>query len=52
LAFKENVKRGRCISIPAGTKLNIEGKDVTTRKMVLGGMPMHDEREPQDDWKD
>ena len=52
LAFKENVTRGRCVSIPAGTKLNIKGKDVTTRKMVLGGMPMYDEREPRDDWKD
>ena len=52
LAFKENAKRGRCVSIPAGTKLNIEGKDVTTRIMVLGGMPMYDEPEPRDDWKD
>ena len=52
LAYKENAKRGRCVSIPAGTKLNIEGKDVTTRIMVLGGMPMYDEPEPRDDWKD
>ena len=52
LAFKENAKRGRCVSIPAGTKLNIEGKDVTTRIMVLGGMPMYDEPEQRDDWKD
>jgi hypothetical protein len=50
LAFKENAKRGRCVSIPAGTKLNIEGKDVTTH-MVLGGAPMRYEGEPQDDWK-
>ena len=55
LAYKENAKRGRCVSIPAGTKLNIEGKDVTTY-MELGGAPMHYEREPrddepQDDWK-
>ena len=48
LAYKENAKRGRCVSIPAGTKLNIEGKDVTTH-MVLGGAPMHYEREPRDD---
>ena len=52
LAYKENAKRGRCVSIPGGTKLNIEGKDVTTRIMVLGGLPMYDEREQQDDWKD
>lgn len=52
LAYKENAKRGRCVSIPAGTKLSIEGKDVTTRIMLLGGMPMYDEREPRDDWKD
>ena len=52
LAFKENAKRGRCVSIPAGTKLNIEGKDVTTHKVVLGGAPMHYVSEPRDDWKD
>jgi len=50
LAYKENAKRGRCVSIPAGTKLNIEGKDVTTH-MVLGGAPMRYEGEPRDDWK-
>jgi hypothetical protein len=53
LAYKENAKRGRCVSIPAGTELNIWGKDVITEKMVLGGgLSMYDEREPQDDWKD
>ena len=52
LAYKENAKRGRCVSIPAGTELNIEGKDVITEKMVLGGLPMYDEREPRDDWQD
>jgi hypothetical protein len=51
LAYKENAKRGRCVSIPAGTELNIEGKDVITEKMVLGGAPMRYEGEPQDDWK-
>ena len=51
LAFKENAKRGRCVSIPAGTKLNIEGKEVTTH-MVLGGAPMRYEGEPRDVWKD
>jgi len=51
LAYKENAKRGRCVSIPAGTELNIEGKDVITEKMIVGGLPMYDEREPRDDWK-
>jgi hypothetical protein len=52
LAYKENAKRGRCVSIPAGTKLNIEGEDVTTDRMILGGLPMYDENEPRDYWKD
>ena len=51
LAYKENAKRGRCVSIPAGTELNIEGKEVITDKMIVGGLPMYDEREPRDDWK-
>ena len=51
LAYKENAKRGRCVSIPAGTKLNIEGKDVTTDRMILGGLPMYDECDLRDDWK-
>jgi hypothetical protein len=51
LAYKENAKRGRCVSIPAGTELNIEGKDVITEKMIVGGLPMYDEREPRDYWK-
>jgi len=52
LAYKENAKRGRCVSIPAGTKLNIEGEDVTTDRMILGGLPMYDKNEPRDYWKD
>ena len=51
LAFKENAKRGRCVSIPAGTELNIWGKDVITEKTVSGGLPMRDERDLRDDWK-
>ena len=39
LAFQENAKRGRCVSIPAGTKLNIKGKDVITSRVMLGGAP-------------
>jgi hypothetical protein len=51
LDYKENAKRGRCVSIPAGTELNIEGKDVITDKMILGGLPMRDEPDLRDDWK-
>jgi hypothetical protein len=51
LAFKENAKRGRCVSIPGGTKLNIKGKDVITHR-ELGGAPIHYVSEPLDDWKD
>jgi hypothetical protein len=52
LAYKENAKRGRCVSIPAGTELNIEGKDVITDRTVNGGLPMYYKREPRDDWRD
>ena len=38
LAYQENARRGRCVSIPAGTKLKIKGKDVTI-DMPLGGAP-------------
>ena len=38
LAYKENVRRGRCVSIPAGTKLKVKGKDVTI-PMPTVGMP-------------
>jgi hypothetical protein len=38
LAYKENAKKGRCVSIPAGTELKIKGKDVTTPRMILGGI--------------
>jgi hypothetical protein len=39
LAYHENARRGRCISIPAGTKLKINGKDVTTNVRLGGGPP-------------
>jgi hypothetical protein len=39
LAYKENAKKGRCVFIPAGTKLNIKGKDVTTSHVTLGAAP-------------
>ena len=38
LAYNENAKWGRCVSIPAGTKLKVKGKDVTTPFPVVGGM--------------
>jgi hypothetical protein len=37
-AYSENVRRGRCVSIPAGTKLKVKGKDVTV-PMPIVGMP-------------
>ena len=37
-AYKENVRLGKCVSIPAGTKLKIKGKDVTI-PMPTVGMP-------------
>ena len=36
LAYQENVRRGRCVSIPAGTKLKVKGKDVTIPMPTLG----------------
>ena len=36
LAYQENARRGRCVSIPAGTKLKIEGEDVTLPSRTLG----------------
>ena len=53
LAYQENAKRGRCVSIPAGTKLKIKGKEVTTHAELGGGpAPAYDRREPQGGWKD
>jgi hypothetical protein len=52
LAYKENAKRGRCVSIPAGTKLSVNGKDVTTPEMILGGLPIDYENASRDDWND
>lgn len=39
LAYMENVRRGQCVSIPAGTKLKVKGKDVTMSGRTLG-MPV------------
>ncbi len=36
LAYQENVQRGRCVSIPAGTKLKVKGEDVTISERTLG----------------
>lgn len=39
LAYNENAQWGRCVSIPAGTKLKIKGKDVTISRPLVGGAP-------------
>ena len=39
LAYQENARRGRCVSIPAGTKLNIDGEEMTTTRQVYGEAP-------------
>ena len=36
LAYKENVRRGRCVSIPAGAKLKVKGEDVTISEPTVG----------------
>ena len=38
LAYQENAKWGRCVSIPAGTKLSINDKDVNTPRPLLGSI--------------
>ena len=39
LAYQENARLGKCVSIPAGTKLKVKGKDVTMSGRTLG-MPV------------
>ena len=39
LAYQENVRLGRCVSIPGGTKLKVKGEDVTMSGRTLG-MPV------------
>jgi|Laugrefabdmm15sn_1035127.scaffolds.fasta_scaffold05860_3 hypothetical protein len=39
-AYKENARLGKCVSIPAGTKLKIKGKDVTI-PMPTAGVPTY-----------
>ena len=36
LAYQENARRGRCVSIPAGTKLKIKSEEVTLPSRTLG----------------
>ncbi len=38
MAYNENAKWGRCVSIPAGTKLNVKGEDITIQRPRLGGI--------------
>ena len=35
-AYSENVRRGRCVSIPAGAKLKVKGEDVTISEPTVG----------------
>ena len=44
LAYQENVRRGRCVSIPGGTKLKVKGKDVTISGRTLG-MPVRNKND-------
>ena len=44
LAYSENVRRGRCVSIPAGTKLKVKGEDVTISGRTLG-MPVRNKND-------
>ena len=37
LAYEENARWGKCVYIPAGTKLKVKGKDVTISTPVVGG---------------
>jgi len=39
-AYKENARLGKCVSIPAGTKLKIKGEEVTLPSRTLG-MPTY-----------
>ena len=36
LEYQENARRGRCVSIPAGTILKIKGEEVTRPSRTLG----------------
>jgi hypothetical protein len=51
LEFQENARRGRCVSIPAGTKLKIKGKDVTIPQPTVGGAPVsYRDNDNDDPW--
>ena len=50
LEYQENARRGRCVSIPAGTKLKIKGEDVTIESR-LGGAPVsYRDNDDDDPW--
>jgi hypothetical protein len=50
LAYQENARRGRCVAIPAGTKLKIKGKDVTIPRPTAGApVSFHDDND-EDSW--
>jgi hypothetical protein len=48
-AYRENARLGKCVSIPAGTKLKVKGKDVTI-PMPTVGMPARSKND--DDFSD
>jgi hypothetical protein len=50
LAYQENARRGRCVSIPAGTKLKIKGKDVTIPMPTVGGPAYFHGDDDDDSW--
>jgi len=49
-AYKENVRLGKCVSIPAGTKLKIKGKDVTIPMPTVGMPAYYDGDDDHDLW--
>jgi hypothetical protein len=48
-AYKENARLGKCVSIPAGTKLKIKGKEVTIPQPTVGG-PAYFHGDDDDSW--
>ena len=49
LEYQENARRGRCVSLPAGTKLKIKGEDVTI-PMPTAGVPTYFHGDDDDSW--
>jgi hypothetical protein len=51
-AYKENSRLGNCVSIPAGTKLKIKGKDVTIPMPTAGVPTYYDDGDDDSFFKD